>query len=305
MFCSTTITPVRFLIQIPDRDDARGGKVAGWRWPNDGAPPLLFCHANGFCASTYKQLCQNLSEQFDVFAIDLRGHGKTELDAAPERDMSWSTYTADVNASLDQIKADFEIAEDWVISGHSLGAAVAIQTAAKRHDVRSLAVIEPLVFSKLVSFASATPLWSVFASQIPLARNARARRAKWKTRKRVLVGYSRKVTFANWAPGVLENYLEDGLIDEEDGVALACSPSWEAANYAASHCGFWRTVRRVKAPMSVYCVTHRSGTVFSGARSGLKRLSSAVVVDDELTHLAPMENPTKLAEFICSAARTK
>ena len=47
------------------------GEIAGWRHANVGAPRLLFCHANGFCASAYKRMLALLADRFDIYEARL------------------------------------------------------------------------------------------------------------------------------------------------------------------------------------------------------------------------------------------
>ena len=53
----------------------RGGEMAGLAFgPADRPLDLLFVHANGFNARTYRTILGPLAEQFHILAVDLRGH---------------------------------------------------------------------------------------------------------------------------------------------------------------------------------------------------------------------------------------
>ena len=62
---------------------------------------LIFVHANGFNAYTYRSLLQPLSGALRIWAPDLRGHGRTRLPARPEGRRSWKDHRDDLIALLD------------------------------------------------------------------------------------------------------------------------------------------------------------------------------------------------------------
>jgi pimeloyl-ACP methyl ester carboxylesterase len=76
-----------------------------------------------------------------VYLIDLRGHGDSDR---PERGYRFADYTADVLAALDQLTDRHEQVD---ILGHSLGAVVALFTAAAGHPAlrRSVLVDPPIL----------------------------------------------------------------------------------------------------------------------------------------------------------------
>ncbi|GJL91014.1 alpha/beta fold hydrolase [Hyphococcus sp.] len=287
------IRAVRFSI------DLDGGALTGWRWRNWDKPPLLFLHATGFCASAYRQMLTPVSEHFDVFALDLRGHGDNSLPALPANLRSWRPYVEDVRAFL-----NVQSRAGWVLSGHSLGAATALMASQARKDVAALKLIEPVAIPEWMSVLAKTPIWPLLSPRIKLVRLAARRRAVWPDRQSAFSAYSRKGLFKSWAPGVLGDYLEDGLKEDAEGgdgagsLTLACSPEWEAATFAAQGNDFWRAARSVRAPISIFAADHPSSTLPLAARRRFGRLGASVLVKDGVSHLAPMENPQDLAGFV-------
>jgi pimeloyl-ACP methyl ester carboxylesterase len=290
---TTTTEPVRFSASLS------GGSMAGWRWVNDDAPPLLFCHATGFCASVYKQMLQHLSGVYDVFALDMRGHGKTDLPADPKRLRSWDIYARDIAAFLDSQKR-----EGWTLAGHSMGGVVVTVAAKNRPDIAALRLIEPVVMPAYLTFAARTPFWRLASARIPIVRGAAKRRASWPDRNQVLKSYQRKRIFSGWAEGVLGDYLEDGLVvaDGACGVSLACDPRWEAATFAAHANDFWGAIRSSGVPVRVLAADEASSTIPGRARMRCDSLGVRVRELAGLTHLAPMEDPARCAEFLANAA---
>ncbi|MEQ1930340.1 MAG: alpha/beta hydrolase [Parvularculaceae bacterium] len=275
------------------------GMVAGWRWRNDGAPRLLFCHANGFCASAYRRLFTALADRFDIIAPDLRGHGRTTLPAEPRRLKSWSVYGADIRALIDRLRPDWN--PPYLLGGHSLGAVSVTLAAEGRSDIAGLMLIEPVAPPEIMTWIAGTPLWPLLSKRMPLVRGALSRRAEWPDRDAAAAAYGRKRLFSAWADGCLADYLEDGLSERAGALRLSCEPAWEAANYAAMRQDFWRAVRVRPAPMQVLAADGRDTTVFLGARARFRRAGVEVKMLDGVGHLVPMEKPHAAAEFLASA----
>ncbi len=287
MTIDNALAPQRMKIELDD------GSLTGLRWPAPGRAPLLFLHATGFCASAYRQMLGALAGRFDIHALDLRGHGGNTRPADPSRLRSWKPYASDARAYLDR-----ESRGGWIVAGHSMGAVTAVMAARGRTDIAALKLIEPVAMPGWMNFAAATPVWPLFSGSMPMVRQAASRRDRWPDRQSVIASYARKALFRDWAPGALEDYLADGLVEEEGQVRLSCNPQWEAATFAALANDFWGALAAAPAPVSVLAVDHRSSTVFPAARKRLRRLGAALEVKKGAGHLAPMEKPAELAAFL-------
>lgn len=286
-------SPARFEIDLGD------GTLAGLRWPETGAPPLLFCHATGFCASVYKQMLARLSGDYDVVALDMRGHGLTRLPADPDRLRSWRIYRNDVSAFLDR-----ERRQGWTLAGHSMGAIVALLAADGREDVSALRLIEPVLSPAWMMTIAMTPLWPPMARRLPFIAQARRRRNQWPSREAAAESYGRKAVFSGWADGVLGDYLEDGLRAEDDAFVLSCAPAWEAATFAAQANPSWAALAASrKLGIEIFLADHASSTVDPRARRRLARLGIRLTGGVGVGHLAPMERPDVCAAFIAGTAK--
>lgn len=273
------------------------------RFGKRGASPLLFAHANGFCASAYRRMLMLLGDAFDIYAIDLRGHGKTALPTENPAHRGLSLFGRDVGALLDRLGGETAPAS-WRLAGHSLGAVAVTFASAGREDVEELRLIEPVAMAPYYRLLASTPFWPVLAGKTHLVRAARRRRARWRTRSEVFERYRGKGLFKPFAPGVLEDYLEDGLSDDGEGVRLSCAPEWEAANFAAQADDFWAALKKAPAPVSVLAANHpRTSTVSRAAARRLRRLGASVEIIDGPSHLIPFEAPARAASFLKGESR--
>ncbi|MCK5750784.1 MAG: alpha/beta hydrolase, partial [Oricola sp.] len=219
--------------------------------------------------------------------------GANTRPADPSRLRSWRPYVEDARAYLDGEKR-----ESWIVAGHSLGAATALLASRGRNDVRDLRLVEPVIPPSWLAVAAATPLWRLTADRIPIVRQAARRRNGWPDRDAVLASYEAKPIFKAWAPGVLEDYLDDGLVGDETGARLACDPEWEAATFAAQGNDVWAAIRAAPAPLSVLAADHPSSTVSPAARARLEKLGAGMKLMAGVSHLAPMEKPAGIAAFL-------
>ncbi|WP_417483580.1 alpha/beta fold hydrolase [Maricaulis sp.] len=270
------------------------GVMSARVWPHAGAPVMVFAHANGFCARAYDQMLTLLADRFEIIAVDLRGHGRTRLPTDPEAHRSWDILAADLRAVYDQLPQP-----PALLAGHSMGAISTLLAAAQMPDSPTLALVEPVVLPLSFSLIARWPWHNPLKGRFGLAKLARRRADGWPDRAAAADRYRRHKAFASWAPGVLEDYLADGLVEDANGVRLACDPQWEAANYESQGHDVLRAVRVVGGRAHVLRVEHGSTVV---NRAGLERRGVKIDVMNGVGHLAPMEAPQRVAAWIAGVA---
>ena len=208
---------------------------------------LLFVHANGFNAMTYRTLLAPLSGTLRIWAPDLRGHGLTTLPADPKGRRGWADHRDDLIALLDSLDGP-----PMVLAGHSMGGTSALLAAAERPDrVSKVVLFDPVIWRRWAVMAFHLPLLDRMASRIPLVKSALRRRAVFESREQAMAAYTGRGAFRGWPEIMLADYLADGLVETEDGLTLACPPEWEASNYAAQSHDPWRALKRLDRPVHI------------------------------------------------------
>lgn len=159
----------------PNRAASRLVESGGIRWHVQrmgSGDRLLLIHGTAASTHTWRDLMPLLSSEFDVLAVDLPGHGFTELLA--DGAMTLPAISAAIAELLDVI--DFQ---PQAVAGHSAGAAIALRLALDgsirpRHVVGLNAALLPFGGAMRSLFA---PMAKMFASTrlMPQMLSRRAR----------------------------------------------------------------------------------------------------------------------------------
>lgn len=195
------------------------GRLHGVRWGSNG-PALVLLHGTGLCARLWQPLAAELAAQYQVVALDLRGHGDSVKPPAGYDRLSLAVDIAEAIERLDLYRP--------AILGHSAGATVAALVAARMPDrVGPVALVEPILQPP-----------GPFGDDLrergrQLATMTERRRDTWPSREAMVTDLAGKPVFAGWRPEYLELYAVAGTDTGEDGaVRLKCPPRLEAQLYA-------------------------------------------------------------------------
>jgi pimeloyl-ACP methyl ester carboxylesterase len=277
------------------------GEMAGLKWATaeqmDQAPALIFFHANGFCASTYRQLLQGVASAVGrpVAAFDLRGHGRTRLPDDPNQQDNWNRFARDIAALLAQLAP-----EGAVVAGHSMGGTSSLLASALRPDlVKGLCLFDPVLApTPFYVYAHMPWVFALWRSQFPLAKAAGRRRAVFPNRQAVIDAYSGRGAFKSWPKAMLEDYCEDGFTDLPDGqVRLSCAPAFEAACFAGQRHYPIAALKALKVPGRLLRGARHSTTVATLIPL-LTRCGIHVETVPETSHFLPMEKPDACAKAL-------
>ena len=238
--------PRRISVPIDNRWGA--GQMAVLDFGDPERPvDLVFVHANGFNARTYRTLLQPLSSALRIWAPDLRGHGATRLPAESEGHRSWKDHRDDLIGLLEATGGP-----PVALAGHSIGGTSGLLAAAERPDrVSRLLLLDPVIWPRPMVMALNLPLAGRLSRRFPIVSRTLKRRAVFDSREQALAAYRGRGAFKGWPDLMLADYLADGLIETDKGLELACSPAWEASNYAAQAHDPWRALTRYRGAVRI------------------------------------------------------
>ncbi len=293
-----TTVPVRKSFDFAD------GSISFLEWNGPrGAPVLLFAHANGFNACTYRTLLAPLSDVFRIVAFDMRGHGMTSLPTDPRLIRGWKVYRDDLLRVLGCLSdCDVELA------GHSLGASAALMAAARSPaGVKAVVLAEPVLPPLALSLhALVARLIGREEPMLPRVGPARRRRRLFDSREQAGAGFRGRGAFKTWPDGeVLADYIEGGTLPEGDGMRLCCAPEWEAANFSVFPFGLSLLAGNIDSALTILLAEHHSSAA-TGEVDAIRhaRPDGHIVRVGGTTHFLPMERPDVVrAELVAAAAR--
>jgi pimeloyl-ACP methyl ester carboxylesterase len=287
--------PVRRTLPLTD------GTISYLEWEAEPrAPVLIFSHANGFNASTYKSLLQPLAGKFRIIAWDMRGHGLTALRLDKRALTGWQVFRDDLLRFIDALDV-----KPKVLAGHSLGATTSLRAAAVRPYVTdALVLAEPVMPPDRLAFrARLARLFGDPAKVIPLVAMTLRRRSQFRSREDAVKGFTGRGAFKTWPVETIADYVETGLVLDGEGFRLSCPPDWEAAAFGVYPFRLAHLGSAVRVPVTVLRGTENSATDESVMNALVKRhRNTRVVRVDGASHFLPMEHPDAVREEIIRAA---
>ena len=274
---------------IPLTTPAGTGTIAGFELGPPNRPlDILFLHANGFNALTYRHVFAELNPELRLLAVDLRGHGRTTLPI-PDPHPGWQIYADDLLALIAAMGETPPL-----IAGHSMGASAALLAAPNLPKAAKMILFDPVIAAlKLRAAARGQPLWDQ-----PFAQAALRRRASFPSRQDAFDAYDGRGAFRTWQEAMLRDYVEDGLKDDPaGGLTLACPPAWEAANFATFGIADPAAgLQRCQSSVLIFQAAH-------GSTCALDRVppSTRLEVLPGTSHFLPMERPGIVCKAINDA----
>ena len=282
----------RRQIDLPGQSGAVSAIEMG---PAEQPLDIIFSHANGFNARTYRTILGPLARTHRLMIVDQRGHGLCTLPADPatQRD-SWRDVADDLTSILDAIDA-----RNVVLAGHSMGGAISLLAAAARPSrVRALGLFDPVV----IFGALATEAGPDSRTESPLIQGALRRRSVFANKAAVMEAYRGRGAFRTWSEPMLADYVADGFVKTSDGqVTLACQPAWEASNFMAHANDLWPAFATVKAPIAILRAEVGSTCRIEDRQTELN-VSGTVRIETipGTSHFLPMERPDLVVETLGS-----
>ena len=273
---------------------SRGGELAALEFGPLARPlDLIFCHANGFNAQTYRTILGPLSASLRILAIDLRGHGATALPTELENRQGWGAYRDDLLALLPYVAQG-----PVVVAGHSMGATTSLMAAPHAQGaIRRLVLFDPVLMPERGDPAP------VDITQSPMVQGALRRRAQFASREAAIAAYDGRGAFKTWSLAQITDYVAAGFVDLEDGsVELACAPAWEASNFAVYDHQAWAAALACPCPVKILRAEHGStcriddhiATLLATGRYEIETVPGS-------SHFLPMERPELVRDVLTRA----
>ncbi len=264
-----------------------------WRdWGGSG-PALHFAHANGFPPATYRALIEVLCESFHVQSMSAR---PLWSQTPPTNLADWALFADDLRDTLERRGQ-----RGIIGAGHSLGAVTSLMAAANDPGLFSAIVaIDPLLLTGVHSVMWGAMKQLGLGDRLSIVRGALRRRTHWPDRRTILETYRQRRAFRDWAPAVLEHYLESGFVaDSRGGLELRYPRTWEAAIFRAAPHNVWPQLRRLRVPSLFIQGEHSDSFSAAATRKVLRQVPGArLSLFKGYGHCVPMECPESVGTTI-------
>ncbi|MFM2056381.1 MAG: hypothetical protein RLY71_766 [Pseudomonadota bacterium] len=273
--------------------------------PPAAQPTLVFSHANGFPAGTYRQHFEAWrAAGWRVEAIDRLGHNERYRVSN-----NWPHLRDELIAFIEGLGCG-----PVALVGHSLGGFLSLIVACRRPAlVKALVMLDAPVLAGWKAHSVHMAKVTGLMKRVSPSKIAVKRREQWPSRAAMLEHFQSKAAFARWAPGVLADYVDAGSRPDPaappEGVRLAFDRSVEAHIYDTlpHHLGGLIGRHPPRCPVSFIAGT-QSTEVRQVGLAATQRLIAACNQQHpdrpghlqwmEGSHLYPMEKPADTAAAV-------
>ena len=261
------------------------------------AGTLVFSHANGFPAGTYRLLFEAWrAAGWQVLAIERLGHD-------PDYPVS-SNWPRLRDQLVDFIQREAPGRKVHLV-GHSLGGWLSLLVACRRPElVASVVLVDsPLVTGWRAHSVRMAKLGG-FMGRFSPGRVSVRRRWQWPSRQAAWDHFAAKQAFARWQPEVLMDYIESGTERDPEGegpeaVRLSFRREIETRIYNTlpHHLGTLLRRHPPRCPVAFVAGT-RSTEIRQAGLAGTRALVGDRLSWVEGSHLFPMEKPQEAAKAV-------
>jgi len=186
-------------------------------WGNISAKTIVMLHGIGLCAQVWNWTAQNLSSNYHILSLDMRGHGDSQK---PETGYTFRELANDLNSIVTELNLD----KPYIV-GHSAGGSAAIIA----HSIQAGILGPSIIIDSRVGGSRAL---SSNADMRSRPERTRRKRAIWDSREDMSAAYRGRKVFQTWDSRIFDDYISGGTFIREDGRAeLKCPPEIEAVFY--------------------------------------------------------------------------
>ncbi|MDG1142405.1 MAG: alpha/beta fold hydrolase [Hellea sp.] len=250
---------------------------------------LVMLNANGFNAYSYKSILTPLG--FHAVALDMRGHGMSNLPINIDTLKNWNIFRDDVVEFFDRY-----IKSPVILAGHSYGAVTGILAMPEiKNKVSGFVGFDPVLLRWPIRYLSHFSWFRDITKQkLAIARHAGRRKFEFDSFETAYNRYKERGAFRNFSDDALLDYLTGGLIPNGKGFKLSCEPLTEQAIFVAQAHNVFKSIKYLPKNNSNVIFAGKGGSVsFKSGRHAFKRElgQPSVSFDLNLDHMFPINKP--------------
>ncbi len=284
------------------RIDVDGVQICVFESGTSGCQQVLIVHATGHHARCWDKVVDYLPPDWHVFAVDLRGHGRS--DNTPP--FSWDRFAQDLLVVAAALGIHDAIGVGHSLGGHCISHICALQPGLMQRLVLvDPVILPPEMYVSPSSAESGISDGARSAEDHPIARR-RSHFASWQD---MFERYQDRPPYNLWRREIFRDYCEFGVVPSEsgEGVDLACPGPVEASIYMTNQgTDIYPLLGTIEQPVVVLRALQRdpeSTTMDFSASPTWPELASVFkhgtdIYLPELTHFMPMQEPQFVAGVI-------
>ncbi len=266
-------------------------------------PLLHFYGGNGFVTGVYQPLINELSQQFNVISLAMRGYWP---DLPTDKVMTREQDADVLIEFLEQTQAGPVIGV-----GHSQGATATAMAAAKRPDLFSaIYLIDPVTFTKKQTLLYNRIPRLVLLTQEPF-KSTRKKQAEWDSVDNYYQSLRQNRAYKRISDDHLKIFAKNSLIPnekEQPGFSLLFKPKQELASYFGTPY-ITPALKKLNKKKVPYYLILAKPSIFNSNKvrqswKGLVPLQNRIVLSD-YGHLLPLEAPKACAEVIANFEQSR
>lgn len=259
---------------------------------------LVFLHANGFPAGSYRQFLSALESQARVIAPPA-----IETPADMEGRRRWSRM---LHQAVAEVRQAAERHGPVALVGHSMGGYLSLLTAARLPaHVRDVVLVDSPIVTGWRKSVFETLRFTGLSRRGGPAPVAARRRDRWDSLELAHDYFAGKAMVRHWAPGVLEDFLACGLATDDGGnvsLRIAREAERDIYAYVPTHRA-WQAYQalRARGTTGLHMITGTRSREMELAGRGInRRLFGADWHELPTGHLIPLEQPLACAEKVAA-----
>ena len=262
---------------------------------------LVFSHANGFPAATYRLIFEAWRAQgWRVEALPRLGH-----DPAHPVTSNWPQVRDELLAFIDRVAPEQRVH----LVGHSLGGYLSLLAASRQPQrVASVVLIDSPVLTGWRAHSVQVFKATGLIKRVSPGHVSQRRRWQWPSAEAALAHFAGKRVFARWQPEVLRDYIACGTESDPDTAPTAEAPhpvrlafrrevETRFYNSLPHHMGGLFARHPVRAPVAFLGGTQSVENRQVGL-AATRALTHGRMDFIEGSHLFPMERPAETAQRV-------
>ncbi|MCP4990180.1 MAG: alpha/beta hydrolase [Colwellia sp.] len=252
---------------------------------------INFAHANGFPAGSYQTLFSYLPKDLKVIALEQYGH-----DSQRPVNHNWQ---AQVEELISYVESQQINGSKVICLGHSFGGVISFIACCQRPDLfNGLIMLDPPALSGVNALAARLIKKTKWIDKFSPAGRAKNRRAAWPLGTDITKLFSGRKLFKPFDKRCLTDYVNHGISEKNNQLALAFDAHVEAEIFRNIPCNLSSYKNKLTVPAAlVYGTTtdvfpHQ---IFKRFIKLNKQIKLQTIVGG---HMFPMESPEKTARLI-------